>query len=200
MSKVFCIGLNKTATTSLNESWSLLGFKNKIYYCKKDPQENEMIRSVFTKDYNLLFDRVNRHSFFKDRPFNVHNTYKVLDQFFPNSKFILTVRDENEWWKSVDRWLNNIIEDCHSTEEKRLKKIELYKQHFKTSELSKESFVSYYNKYNQDVRDYFKNKDNFLEMNIPLGDGWDKLCPFLGVVKPNIPFPKVNVNYTPDSV
>jgi hypothetical protein len=29
-------------------------------------------------------------------------------------------------------------------------------------------------------------------MNICAGDGWDKLCPFLGKTAPNAPFPCTN--------
>ena len=31
--------------------------------------------------------------------------------------------------------------------------------------------------------------DRLLVMDIPAGDGWEKLCPFLGVPIPDAPFP-----------
>jgi Sulfotransferase domain len=34
-------------------------------------------------------------------------------------------------------------------------------------------------------------------MDITNGDGWDKLCPFLGLDIPDTPFPKSNVGAAP---
>jgi hypothetical protein len=43
------------------------------------------------------------------------------------------------------------------------------------------------------VRQYFADRpDDLLEMDITAGDGWDVLCPFLGMPSPTIPFPHVN--------
>ena len=33
---------------------------------------------------------------------------------------------------------------------------------------------------------------DFLVINIPAGEGWDKLCPFLGLPVPDAPFPLKN--------
>ena len=38
--------------------------------------------------------------------------------------------------------------------------------------------------------DYFRDyPENFLVLDIAKGDGWDKLCPFLGVDVPDLKFP-----------
>jgi len=43
------------------------------------------------------------------------------------------------------------------------------------------------------VLEYFKNRPNdLLIFAITEGDGWEKLCPFLGEKRPNTPFPYVN--------
>ena len=141
-----------------------------------------------------MFDLINEYECFKDRPFNTEKLYKILDQHFLDSKFILTVRDEEQWWNSVNGWLTKSNSTYHPTEEQRLHKIEVYKRHFETSEFTKESFTKYYKEYNQEVRDYFKNNPNFLEMNICGGDGYDKLCPFLDKEIPTTAFPKINAN------
>ena len=44
-----------------------------------------------------------------------------------------------------------------------------------------------------DIKEYFKDRPgDLLVMNICEGEGWEKLCPFLGVPIPNEPFPNVN--------
>ena len=192
--KVFGIGLNKTASSSLLNAWDILGHRQEIYWPPLDPQRTPVVMSAFTKNYKLMFDRVDSFTYFKDRPFNVWNTYQILDRYYLGSKFVLTVRDEEKWWDSVNRWLSNLIPTHHTTEAMRLEKVEIYKLHFKSTEFSKDQFIKYYREYNQEVRDYFKGKDNFLEMNIPNGDGWEKLCGFLNEPILDIPFPKSNVN------
>ena len=192
--KVFGIGLNKTASSSLIEAWSILGHKKEIYWPELDPYRTPVVLSAFTKNYRLMFDRVDRFTYFKDRPFNSWDSYRILDKYYLGSKFILTVRDEELWWDSVCRWLDNIIPNHHETEQMRLDKVELYKFHFKSTEFSKDQFLKYYREYNQEVRDYFKGKSNFLEMNIPAGDGWRELCTFLNEPIPNTAFPHTNKN------
>lgn len=192
--KVFGIGLNKSASSSLIEAWTILGHGKEIYWPEQDPYRTPVVMSAFGKNYKLMFDRVDKFTYFKDRPFNVWDTYKVLDKFYLDSKFILTVRDEEAWWDSVDRWLNNLVPGHHTSEFMRLEKIDIYKHHFKSDELSKQKFTEYYRNYNNEVREYFKGRDNFLEMDIPAGDGWEKLCTFLGEPIPDVPFPHSNKN------
>lgn len=194
MGKIFGIGLNKTASSSLLDAWDLLGHRSEIYHPPSDKLRTQVVLSAFNKSYKLMFDRIDAFKYFKDRPFNVWDTYKIIDKHYLDSKFILTIRDEEKWWDSVDRWLNNLVPNHHETEQMRLDKIEIYKFHFGVDSFSKESFIDYYNKYNNEVRNYFNGKDNFLEMNIEDGDGWNKLCSFLGESIPDMPFPHSNKN------
>lgn len=202
--KVFCIGLNKTATSSLIDAWEILGY-DKIYspdkYIKdtklngfdKYKASNKLVKLAFNKDYNLLFDLIDKYDFFKDRPFNTNSLYKILDKHILDSKYILTTRDEDKWWKSVYNWLSNEHAQ-HPNEERRKHKIDLYNQHFETNIFSKETYLHYYRKYNNEVTTYFKNNPNYLEMDITNGDGWEKLCQFLDKPIPNMPFPHANAN------
>ena len=203
--KIFCIGLNKTGTTSLVDAWKELGY-DKIYsridktilreiMPNKYKRNSKVItRSGFNNDFSTLKLLISGYNCFKDRPFNTNHLYSWLDANYDNSKFILTVRDENEWWDSVNRWLTKTHPNFHDTEDKRNSKIELYKDHFNTTEFTKDSFTKYYRDYNNKVREHFKGKSNFLELNICNGDGWELLCPFLEKEIPDKQFPKSNVN------
>ena len=90
---------------------------------------------------------------------------------YPDAKFILTIRDENKWLKSTDKykWLtDNMVSRCPG--------YELFCKNFYNFDFSIETFRSY----NESVINFFKGKeDQLLIMNIPDGDGYEKLCPFL---------------------
>jgi hypothetical protein len=57
----------------------------------------------------------------------------------------------------------------------------------------REKFIAAYNRHHADVRRYFADRPgDLMEMNIIEGDGWEKLCPFLGLQVPPTPFPHLN--------
>jgi len=200
--KVFCIGLNKTGTTSLVDAWKELGY-TKIYSGFDKPtvvkimpnkfvfKDGNIINSGFNNDYYILKLLISGYECMKDRPFNTNNLYRWLEKNYYNSKFILTIRDEEEWWNSVNKWLSFTTESDKIKGEMR---INLYKKHFNTTEFTKDSFIDYYRDYNNKVKEYFKGNPNFLEINICKSEGWELLCPFLNKPIPNKEFPKSNVN------
>jgi hypothetical protein len=63
---------------------------------------------------------------------------------------------------------------------------EMFCKNFYKFDFSIETF----RKYNESVLEFFEDKeDQLLTMNIPEGDGYEKLCPFLGLDKINQKFP-----------
>ena len=93
-SKVFGIGYAKTATSSLAKALTILGYK-----CIHDPYNVLPIYfpselEKFNKDSSTLEDN---DAFIGV----VCLIYKELDTAYPGSKFILTVRDEDRWLKSI---------------------------------------------------------------------------------------------------
>ncbi len=77
--KVFCIGFNKTGTTSLHELFCQLGLRS--YHG---------IKWRYMGNTDLL----NRFDCFSD---GIPDDFRMLDSMFPNSKFILQVRNLDEW-------------------------------------------------------------------------------------------------------
>ena len=96
-SKIFVIGFNKTGTTSVHSA--LLEFD--IYV--GDQQQGEMtLNDIIKGDYTNLFAYCDQAEAFQDVPFSCPNVYKALDKKYPNSKFILTVREnESQWFNSI---------------------------------------------------------------------------------------------------
>jgi hypothetical protein len=177
--KIFCIGTNKTGTTSLKSALANLNFK----ICPINPmfaRETNLLILHFQKQYERFFNIVKNHDAFHDRPWNHLDFYKILDKKFPNSKFILTVRNSKNWVASYKKFAKII----------NLKKQWFYKlvsrklynhDDFLADE---ENMIQKFEFRNQQVIDYFQNKNNLLIMNIEKGHGYELLCPFLG--KPTI--------------
>src|SRR5438309_7687244 len=90
--KVFGIGFHKTGTTSLAKALSYLGYRVTGPNGVNNP---DITREV----YNMAFDLAKRFDAFQDNPWPI--LYKELDERFPGSKFVLTVRSTSDWIKSV---------------------------------------------------------------------------------------------------
>ncbi len=171
--KVFCIGFHKTGTTSLGAALELLGYKvSGAFGVNKADVEKTALKKALAL--------ANKHDAFQDNPWPI--LYRELDAAFPGSRFILTLRDESQWLQSLlkhfagkdtpmRRWIYG-VGDPQGNES-------IYLQRYK--------------RHNAEVLDYFKNRsDDLLIMNLASGDGWDKLCPFLGKTQPATPFPHAN--------
>lgn len=175
--KVFGIGLSKTGTTSLNEALILLGYKSKHY----------PIEMISLNDGKLSIDinEVNNYDALCDTPIALF--YKELDEKFPNSKFILSMREIDDWLKSYRIHLGRFPK--RSPKEMKLR-LDLYGcNRFNTKKL-KEAFINHL----REVQQYFTDRPNDIcTINICAGEGWDKLCDFLGKPKPNIPFPQKDI-------
>jgi len=191
--KVFVIGLGKTGTTSLAKTLKLFGFT----------LGNQAVAEVLSEDWALRRDsnRIIRYCYtadaFQDLPFNLPDLYKELDQAFPNSKFILTVRDDpDQWFQSLIKFhAKKISADGITTPDEKDLKNALYR--YKGFLLdAKKNFWGYpqvplydphaYKKRYVDhmlsVEKYFSGRNmNFLKINIAKNDDLIRLCDFLQI-------------------
>ncbi len=173
--KVFGVGFQRTGTTSLSAALNTLGIKT-LQFPKElyDDIDHDVIRE---------FDG------FTDDPVTL--LYKELDKRHPESKFIHTIRDEKTWIKSI-HWLL-------TTGKVKFKESftkygdEFNMKLFGTTEYDEKLFLETYRKYNEEVFNYFSNRsDDFLVIDLTKGEGFEKLCPFLGKPLPDRPFPHRN--------
>lgn len=181
MPKVFCIGFNKTATTSVLQAFQILGL-HPAASPNTLPGDQQLIRTALKGDFQPLVEVARQYRSFKDRPWNIGACYQAMDQAFPGSRFILTLRDEDAWWRSVHTWV---------TEEKP-NILNLYLMHLQVGELTRESFVAGLRRRNADIRAYFRGRDNLLELDPSSDRAWIDLCGFLGEPVPEGPFPHAN--------
>jgi hypothetical protein len=171
--KVFGIGFHKTATTSLAQALAYLGYRVTGPNWVDNP-------NIAGEVDELAFDLANRFDAFQDNPWPI--LYKELDQKFPGSKFILTLRPSNDWIRSV---VNHFKEDETPMRE--------WIYGVGRPKGNEDIYVRRYERHNREVMEYFKDRpQQLLVLNITAGEGWTKLCPFLGETAPAIPFPCAN--------
>ena len=98
--KAFAIGYNKTGSTTMEEVFRRMGFRVPLQW----EQELALTDAVQRGDYEPLRAFVARYDAFQDMPFSQDFTYIVCDVLFPGSKFILTIRDPDDWYASMVRF------------------------------------------------------------------------------------------------
>jgi hypothetical protein len=171
--KVFGIGFHKTATTSLAKALSYLGYR----VTGPNWVDN---RNIAEEVYEMAFDLANRFDAFQDNPWPI--LYKELDRKFPGSKFILTLRPSDQWFRSVVN---------HFDEKETPMREWIYG--IGRPKGNEDIYIRRYERHNREVLEYFKDRsEQLLVLNITAGEGWTKLCPFLGERIPTIGFPCAN--------
>lgn len=90
--KVFGLGLSRTGTASLGHALNLLGVKT-IHY----PHDERTFADLRNANYRLHI--LDDYQGIVDIP--VCPYYPQLDEVYPGSKFILTVREKNSWLTSL---------------------------------------------------------------------------------------------------
>lgn len=173
--KVFNIGLNKTGTKSLSVALRGLGFKT-VHFKYRERRLVDIIRSNY-RSGKMLLSGMEQFDAFSD--FAGEYFFKELDRQYPGSRFILTIREVDDWLESRER---HVLRNRGNPR---------YQYVFR--EVNKEQWRLHMDRTLRLTRAFFKNRPrDLLIMNIPGGEGWEKLCPFLDVQAPEGPFPFEN--------
>lgn len=98
--KVFCIGYNKTGTTTLEKVLLDLGYRMPDQLV----QEGTVVEELFRGNFEPLKKLCKQYDAFQDMPFSQEAYYAAVDSLFPNSLFILTLRDSDKWFESLTRF------------------------------------------------------------------------------------------------
>ncbi len=171
--KIFGIGFHKTGTSSLGAALSILGYRVAGPFGATDPD-------IARKALPTALTLVEQFDAFQDNPWPI--IYKELDERYPSSKFILTVRSTDEWIRSVVRHFGNETTPLRQW---------IYGV---GSPLEQEDiYIKRYKAHNEEVLDYFRDRPkDLLVLEIADGSGWETLCPFLDRDIPSCDFPHAN--------
>lgn len=156
----------------------------------------EMLLSSYTKrDFKPIIKYCKRATAFQDIPFSLPYTFQVLDYAFPNSKFILTVRDnENQWYNSLVRFHSKLFGKNGNLPTKQDLQAAIYRYKgfiwdanrviYNTPEYTPyhgRIMKEHYLHCNKTVKNYFRYKENLLIINISHKQPYIKFCDFLGL-------------------
>lgn len=176
--KVFGIGWAKTGTTTLGSCLEILGYRHQ-------GQDLDLVYDLKHGDLERIFSVVDRFDVFEDWPWIL--LYKELDQRYPDSKFILTVRDTDRWWRSYQ---NHITTRGARPDIGEIRRI-IYG--FDGGPQHRQTYVERYERHNVEVLSYFGGRPNdLLVLDWENGAGWPALCRFLGEEVPKQPIPHAN--------
>lgn len=174
--RTFCVGMNKTGTMSLARAFELLGLR--VWHDAAGAAR--LMEQAAARGLPVLsgFDHCDCYA---DKPFVFW--YRQLDADYPGSRFILNTRDNDAWiasriahterWNSRQRRPEEPVREIDPPRELALKdRLEAeIKAHFAAS------------------------PERFMVFDVCAGDGWSRLCPFLGLPVPTdaggapLPFP-----------
>jgi hypothetical protein len=88
---VFCIGRNRTGTTSLQRALQDLGFKLGVQAAAE-----LLLHHWAPREFGPIVRYCKTAQAFQDTPFSLPYTYQIVDYAFPGWKFILSIRDDED--------------------------------------------------------------------------------------------------------
>ncbi len=209
--KVFGIGLSRTGTSSLNEALTSLGFAS-VHFPADRATRAAVARYLL---HGAAFERLpvlDTAAALTDTP--VCCIFRPLDAAYPDSKFVLTVREEQDWLRSCERhWARASRRPRQRTglaiaarrARRRFSRdsvpdhweyVALINDHIFGVDRSfdPDRLLARRASYESDVREHFNGRqENLLVLDICAGQGWPELCAFLGVPERSEPFPRTNV-------
>lgn len=179
MSKIFCIGLNKTGTRSLHTALVRLGFRSLHAGTIKCPAAaNVKVRRAIAEGRPLLHYFNPRIQAFSDLE-ELSTNFDVADRQYPGSYFILTYRDLDSWLASRTGHVQRNIWRH---------KLGKYRGNWLTIDVP--AWVAEWHSHHQRIHDYFRGQEHrLLKLNICAGAGYNLLCPFLNKACPSETFP-----------
>jgi hypothetical protein len=199
--KVFCIGFNKTGTTSVRVAFEQFGYR------VGDQAEAEAFISDWaSRDFSNIVNYCNNADAFQDIPFSLPLTYQALDPAFPGSKFILTVRtNAEEWYRSLLKFHARIFGGGKIPTEEDLAQADYRFQGWILRVMRsayevppgdpyrKECLIQAYESHNAAVQQYFRHRPaDLLTINLAAEDSYHLFCRFLGKSPQGDSFPWEN--------
>jgi hypothetical protein len=164
------VGLARTGNTSFCAALGLLGYER----VRQDPRFEDL-RDLQGGSGNSVV---------------LH--FKYLDYLFPGSKFVLTTRTVEGWLRSMERSQKHNPRPIAGEHERIARRMAIYD----CVGYDEQTLAGAFHRHHAEIRRYFANRPNdLLELNVAGGQGWAKLCPFLGLPAPQVAFPALNQGF-----
>lgn len=180
MRKVFGIGFNKTGTSTLGACLRQLDYRHVSY-------RSDLLHAMKCGDMGRIIAETRKYDSFEDWPWPL--VYRQLYAAYgDDARYVLTVR------ATPDIWIESLKRHALTTDPDRPMRIDAYG--YKYPHGYEREHIALYLKHNAEVRRFFSDKPErqFLEVCWEAGDGWDRLCGFLGHPVPAAPFPHIRPN------
>ncbi len=174
--KVLVIGLSKTGTSSLKQMLTELGYR----VC--GPRK-ALLREVRKGNLAALDPVLDEFDAFEDWPWPLAYRHAHA-RYGARARFILSTRI------TAEKWFRSIENHGYGTSPFKSMRDSYgrYRPFGREAE-----FTRIYEGHNAAVRDYFAgNPGQFIELCLERGDGWEKLCGFLGRPVPDAAVPHRN--------
>jgi hypothetical protein len=194
--EIIGVGLSRTGSMSLRYALDDLGFK--CYHMEVAARTFsrgdldlwlDFMEGRTDMDWDAVFDG---YEATMDTPPALY--FEELYKKYPNAKYILTVRNPDNWYKSLSKLMN-----MHDTLVEKLQFLPRFKafqrvyrileSKLKTEGNDQESLINFYNNHNESVKALIPN-DQLLVFEVK--DGYKPLCDFLGIPAPAEEFPHIN--------
>jgi tetratricopeptide (TPR) repeat protein len=201
--KVFCIGFNKTGTTSVESVLRSVGLT-----IGNQAEAEMLVHDWGRRDFRRILAYCQSADAFQDIPFSLPGTFAAVDQALPGSKFILTVRSSaDKWFNSLERFHTQIVGKGRVPTAEDLREfnyrypgyiadvIRLSYSADGSPLYAHDPYTAYYEAHNAQARQYFKDRpEQFLELNCESPDAMEKLLTFLGVPFTGQEMPRLNAS------
>jgi len=191
--KVIGTGFGRTGTNTLREALNSLGFGPCYHMYEVIPHPDRIaawqgIAEGGTPDWDAMFEGYNSAVDWPAARF-----WRELSAHFPDAKIILSERDPEAWYKSINKTILETFRMTDAPDEfavlRDMTRKLIFEDTFGGDIESKDHVIDVYKKNSADVRAAF-GPDRLLTFDP--NQGWDPLCAFLGVTVPDEPFPHTN--------
>ena len=173
--KIIGVGFQKTGTSSLREALKILGYK-------VGDNNYQLLWPILHGNFESVLRKIKKYDAVEDNPWPL--IYKELDSAISNCKFILTIREPESWYKSVERHIGDFRSPMHEW---------IYGLGKGLPKYHKQNTLDVYNNHNKEILAYFKDRpQDLLVVDFTSGAGWKELCDFLKKPIPDVPFPHAN--------
>lgn len=201
--KVFCIGQNKTGTTTLKTVLK----EDFNYKIGSQVQAELLLDDWYKRNFKAIATYCKTAEAFQDVPFSLPYTYLFMDAYFKDAKFILSERDSaDQWYNSLIKFHSKLWSDGETAPSAEQLKNASYRYKGyaykfnrymyntpKNDPYNKEVLMQHYLDYNKEVKQYFKSRpDKLLVINVANPSDYQKLCRFLNQKSDKDGFPWKN--------